>query len=96
LSFAVAPSPFVLASKARTRQDAGALASYQKVRDTMPKRKKWTALSETEKTEDLYRQVLDLAGAIQTIRLDLAHIMGQMPKAGAKKAPKAKAKAKKK
>jgi hypothetical protein len=57
----------------------------------MPKRKKWTALSEAEKTEDLYRQVLDLTGTIQTIRLDLAHIVSKLPKAAAKKAPKAKA-----
>ncbi|MHB1207145.1 MAG: hypothetical protein ACYCZX_16365 [Rhodospirillaceae bacterium] len=60
----------------------------------MPKRKKWTALSETEKTEELYRQVLDLSGAIQTIRLDLAHITRRLPKAAPKKSPKARAKKK--
>ena len=67
---------------------------FNRSEDMMPKRKKWTALSEAEKTEELYRLVLDLAGAIQTIRLDLAHIAQRLPKASPKQAPKAAAKKK--
>ncbi len=51
----------------------------------MPKRKKWETLTDTAKIEELHREVLDLAGAIQTIRLDLAHIVRQLPKAMPKK-----------
>lgn len=51
----------------------------------MPKRKRWEALDSEAKVEELHRQVLDLAGAIQTIRLDVAHIVARMPKAPPKK-----------
>lgn len=51
----------------------------------MPKRKKWEALDSAAKIEELHRQVLDLAGAIQTIRLDVAHIVAKLPKTTLKK-----------
>jgi len=51
----------------------------------MPKRKKWETLTGPAKIEELHREVMDLAGAIQTIRLDLAHIVSQLPKAVPKK-----------
>lgn len=59
----------------------------------MPKRKRWEALDSKAKVEELHRQVLDLAGAIQFIRLDLAHIVARMPKAPAKPKVPAKPKA---
>jgi len=45
----------------------------------MTKRKKWEMLTDSERIEELHRQTTDLAGAIQTIRLDLAHIIAKSP-----------------
>jgi hypothetical protein len=47
----------------------------------MPKKKRWEALDSEAKIEELHRQVLDLAGAIQILRLDVAHIVARIPKA---------------
>jgi hypothetical protein len=47
----------------------------------MPKKKRWDMLDTDAKIEELHRQVLDLAGAIQILRLDVAHIVARIPKA---------------
>jgi hypothetical protein len=51
----------------------------------MPKKKRWDALDSDAKIEALHAQVLDLKGAIEIIRLDVAHIVARMPKAAPKK-----------
>jgi hypothetical protein len=51
----------------------------------MAKRKKWESLSSEEKIEELHREVTDICGAIQTIRLDLAHMLRKLPKTAPKK-----------
>lgn len=50
----------------------------------MPKPKRWESLTDAAKIETLHRNVSDLAGAIKTIREDLARIVGQLAKAAPK------------
>lgn len=51
----------------------------------MPKKKRWDSLDSSAKIEELHQQVLDLKGAIEIIRLDVAHMLARMPKAAPKK-----------